>query len=207
MSSRTVTDQAGLDAALAESVERIYIDSPAGVWLSVVAWGGSHVVAWGSSHVEARGSSHVEAWESSHVVAWGSSHVEATACVAVHLHSASAEVSGGVIIDLTTLDLANLETWRGYIGADTLVDAKREQLVVGEVSSQRHPGRLNKSGLITIGCWAGSVEALRELAVADEWPSGASAATRSRVSPRLLACADLCEQQLAAWASVEAVAR
>lgn len=46
-----------------------------------------------------------------------------------------------------------------------------------------------------------------DAALADEWPSGANAATRSRFSPRLLACADLCEQQLAAWASVEAVAR
>jgi hypothetical protein len=83
--SVTVTTQAELDAALAVSEAVIYIESDAGLWLTiratdssrVVAWGSSHVEARGSSHVEARDSSHVEAWGSSHVVAWGSSHVEA----------------------------------------------------------------------------------------------------------------------------------
>src|SRR3990167_4446499 len=77
----------------------IYIDSPADIWISVLARGSSCVVARGSSHVEARGSScvvargssHVEAqdnspvepWVSSHVVARGSSPVEArgSSCV------------------------------------------------------------------------------------------------------------------------------
>ena len=156
MSPVTVTTQDELDAALTAGAETIYIQSDAGVWLSldsrgsshVVAWGSSHVVAWGSSHVEARGSSHVVAWDSSHVVArgsshveargsshveawgsshvvawgsshvvaWGSSHVEAGAYVAVHLYSTRVTLTGGVVIDLTTLDLTDRTTWLDYRG-------------------------------------------------------------------------------------------
>jgi hypothetical protein len=77
MIERTVTTQQELDKALADKADRIYIQSPEGVWIALRNSGSSHVEARGSSHVEARGSSHVEAWGSSHVVAWGSSHVEA----------------------------------------------------------------------------------------------------------------------------------
>ena len=107
----------------------------------VEAWGSSHVVARGSSHVVARGSSHVEAWESSHVVAWesshveawesshvvargsshveawGSSHVEAQPYVAVHLHSQRVTLSGGVVIDMTKLDLTVPAAWCDFHGA------------------------------------------------------------------------------------------
>ena len=101
MSIRIVTTQQQLDAALAEKVDTVYIESEAGVWLRlresdsahvvardsahvvardsahVVAWGSAHVVAWGSAHVEAWDSAHVEAWDSAHVVAWDSAHVVA----------------------------------------------------------------------------------------------------------------------------------
>jgi hypothetical protein len=84
--SVTVRTQTELDAALAADEATIYIESPAGVWLTlsksesahVVAWGSAHVVAWGSAHVQARGSAHVVASESAHVVAWGSAHVVAS---------------------------------------------------------------------------------------------------------------------------------
>ena len=82
----------------------------------VVARGSSHVVAWGSSHVEAWGSSHVVAWGSSHVEAWESSHVEAGTYVAVHLHSASVTLAGGVVIDMTEIDLGDPATWVDYHG-------------------------------------------------------------------------------------------
>jgi hypothetical protein len=93
----------------------------------VVAWGSSHVVAWDSSHVEAWGSSRVEAWDSSrvvargssHVEARGSSHVEASPYVAVHLHSQSVTLSGGVVIDLTTVDLTDTDTWLSYHGVSS----------------------------------------------------------------------------------------
>jgi hypothetical protein len=136
MSERTVKTQAGLDKALKESVNYIYIDSPEGVWITlrdydrdsshveawgsshVEAWGSSHVEAWGSSHVVARDSSHVVAWGSSHVEAWDSSHVEARPLVAVHLHSARAEVEGGVVIDITAIDQTDPQTWCDMQGAE-----------------------------------------------------------------------------------------
>jgi hypothetical protein len=65
-------------------------------------------VAWGSSRVEARGSSRVEARESS--------RVEAGNCAAVHLHSARATVKGGVLIDLTKIDLTDPAQWLDYHG-------------------------------------------------------------------------------------------
>ena len=100
----------------------------------VVAWDSSHVEAWGSSHVEARDSSHVVAWGSSHVEARDSSHVEAGAYTAVHLHSARAEVEGGVLIDLTTVDLGDPAVWCDFHGVTvedgqaTVYKAVRDEL-------------------------------------------------------------------------------
>jgi hypothetical protein len=90
-------------------------------------------VAWGSSRVEAWGSSRVEARESSSVVAWGSSRVEAseastvsafggnvkaTPLVAVHLHSATVDVKGGVIIDHTHVKDMDGAAWCEYHGVE-----------------------------------------------------------------------------------------
>jgi hypothetical protein len=115
----TVRTQAELDGAIADSAPVIYIESDAGVWLTVrdsgssyvvargsshvVAWGSSHVVAressrviaWGSSRVEARGSSHVEAWESSYVEARGSSRVVARGSSHVEAWESSHVVARG----------------------------------------------------------------------------------------------------------------
>ncbi len=137
--STTVTTQAELDAALA-SKATIYIDSPVGVWLtltysgsssvvargssrveardssSVVARDSSRVVAWDSSRVVARDSSSVVARDSSSVVAWDSSRVVAGKFTAVHLHSARATIKGGVLIDLTKLDLNDASVWLDYHG-------------------------------------------------------------------------------------------
>jgi hypothetical protein len=127
-----------------------------------VAWGSSHVVARDSSHVEARGSSHVEArdsshveardsshvvaWDSSHVVAWGSSHVEAWGSshvvawkyVAVHIHSGRATVEGGVVIDITALDLDTPTDWVDFHGVETI---DRELIVYKAVDSELKSGR------------------------------------------------------------------
>jgi hypothetical protein len=101
--SITVHTQAELDAAIKAGEPIIYIDSPAGVWLTLTKSGSSHVEARGSSHVEARGSSHVEAR--------GSSHVEAAPYVAVHLHSQRVTLSGGVVIDMTKVDGYDARQW------------------------------------------------------------------------------------------------
>jgi hypothetical protein len=136
----TVTTQSELDAALAANESPIYIESPEHVTLTLVARGSSHVEArdssrveargssrveaWDSSHVEARdssrvearGSSRVEAWDSSHVVARDSSHVVAGRFVAVHVHSQHVTVEGGVVIDLTAVDLTDPATWCEFHG-------------------------------------------------------------------------------------------
>jgi hypothetical protein len=192
MSTRTVTTQAELHAALAEHVDIITINSPRGVWLTishtgsatvrasgsatvrasgsatVEAWDSATVEAWDSATVrasgsatvrasgsatveawdsatvrasgsatvatvEASGSATVEAWDSATVEAWdsatvrasgsatvrasGSATVRASKWVAVHLFSARATVSGGVVIDVSALDLDDLATWTEYHGA------------------------------------------------------------------------------------------
>jgi hypothetical protein len=81
-----------------------------------VAWGSSRVEAWGSSRVEARGSSSVVARDSSRVEARDSSSVEAGKYVAVHLHSGRPKIEGGVVIDITQLDLDKHEDWADYHG-------------------------------------------------------------------------------------------
>ena len=45
--------------------------------------------------------------------------MEATPYVAVHLHSQSVTLTGGVIIDMTDIDLHNVEQWLTYHGVRT----------------------------------------------------------------------------------------
>ena len=164
----------------------------------VVAWDSSSVVAWESSRVEARESSRVEARDSS--------SVEAGRWVVVHLWSQRVTLTGtGHIIDMTAVDLADVDIWREYVGADRPADPDADHLVVGRVSSQDHEGRLERDGRITIGCWAGDVSGLRALAAGKRWPSRADAETRARFAPRLVAFADMCEAQIEAWSTSEAV--
>ena len=164
MSTRTVTTQAELDAALAKRVSTIIIDSPRGVWLTisdsgsatvrasgsatVEAWGSATVAASGSATVRAWDSATVEAWDSATVEAWdsatvrasgsatvrawGSATVEASKWVAVHLFSARATVSGGVVIDVSALDLDDLATWIAYHGATVTDGALTAYKAVGD---------------------------------------------------------------------------
>ena len=101
--SVTVTTQEQLDAALAANEPSIIIDSPAGVWLTLRETGSATVWASGSATVGA----------------YDSATVRARPYVAVHLHSARATVEGGVVIDLTALDLSDPATWADYHGATT----------------------------------------------------------------------------------------
>jgi hypothetical protein len=93
-----VTTQAELDAALDQPGDQIVIDSPAGVWLNVT--GSATVRAWGSATVRAS----------------GSATVRASAFVAVYLHGAKVTHEGGVVIDVSALDLDDAETWCAYHG-------------------------------------------------------------------------------------------
>ena len=116
-----VTTQAELDSALAAGAEGIIIASPAGVWLNVsgsatvAAFGSATVRASGSATVRASGSATVRAYGSATVTAYDSATVRATPHVAVHLHSASVDISGGVVIDVSKpiLDPAD---WCAYHG-------------------------------------------------------------------------------------------
>ena len=106
---------------------------------SVVARGSSRVVAWESSRVVAWESSSVEAWESSRVVAWESSRVVASKFVSVHLHSQKATVAGGVLIDLTKIDLTTSKDWLDYHGVKVNEDGRA--LLYKAVDNEWHTPR------------------------------------------------------------------
>ncbi|MFT4225339.1 hypothetical protein, partial [Micropruina sp.] len=83
---------------------------------TVRAWDSATVEASGSATVRAWDSATVRAWDSATVEAWDSATVEASPYVAVHLRSARAKVSGGVIIDIAALDLTDPQIWCDYHG-------------------------------------------------------------------------------------------
>ena len=193
---KRVTTQSQLDEALADGVVDLIVDAPNGDWLEIRHDG--LVRVWESSHVEAWESSHVEARESSHVVARGSSHVVAGRWTAVHLWSQRVTLTGdGHIIDMTAVDLTDVDLWREFTGAR--IDPGADELIVGHVSSQGHEGRMGRDGTIRIGCWQGTADGLRKLAAGKDWPSLADSEQRDRFRPRLLAFADLCDEQAKAW--------
>jgi hypothetical protein len=158
--STTVKTQAELDAALAKpGYTEIIIKSPAGVWLDVRGGGDKYIEASGSSTVTAYGSSTVRAYDSSTVTAsdsstvraygsstvraYGSSTVTASDYIAVHLHSAQATVTGGVVINVTELDRTDPETWAAYHGAELVAKPKKakELIVYKAVDKDLKSGR------------------------------------------------------------------
>jgi hypothetical protein len=140
MSNRTVTTQAELDKALADKIDWIDIKSPKGVWLEVTASGSATVTAFGSATVRAFGSATVTASDSATVTAsdsatvtasgsatvtasgsatvraYDSATVTATPLVAVHLHSATVSVTGGVVLDHSNLADFTAAQWCEYHG-------------------------------------------------------------------------------------------
>jgi hypothetical protein len=99
MSTRTVTTQAELHAALAEHVDIITINSPRGVWLTISHTGSATVRASGSATVEASGSATVEAWGSATVWASGSATVRASGSATVRASgSATVRASGSATV-------------------------------------------------------------------------------------------------------------
>jgi hypothetical protein len=89
---------------------------------TVQAYDSATVRASGSATVQASGSTTVWAYNSTTVQASGSATVRASSHVAVHLHSADVSLTGGVLIDHTTLDLAAPTIWANYHGAQFMDD-------------------------------------------------------------------------------------
>ena len=134
MSTRIVKSQAEFDQAMADGVTVIDIRSERGVWIYISDTGSASVRASGSASVRASGSASVSASDSASVrafgsasvrasgsasvSAFGSASVSATPHVAVHLHSKRVTHTGGVIIDITDLDLYDPATWADHTGAE-----------------------------------------------------------------------------------------
>ena len=78
---------------------------------TVLACGSATVWACDSATVEASDSATVRACDSATVQASGSATVEAAPYVAVHLFSARATVTGGVVIDIASLNQNDPRTW------------------------------------------------------------------------------------------------
>src|SRR6185312_14168612 len=99
---------------------------------SAELWGSSRAVLWGSSSAVLRGSSSAELWESSRAELRGSSSavlrgsysahayhnakINAAPLCAVFLHSSTADVSGGVILDHSNVDGMDGAAWCEYHG-------------------------------------------------------------------------------------------
>jgi hypothetical protein len=90
---------------------------------TVRAYGSATVTAYDSATVRAYGSATVRAYDSATVRAYGSATVTAGSHVAVHLHNKRVKVTGGVVIDVTDLDLDDPATWCAY-GAVEVADGK-----------------------------------------------------------------------------------
>ena len=78
---------------------------------TVKAWDDATVRACGRASVRAYDDATVMAWNRASVDAYGSATVKAGTCVPVHLHSKNVTHQGGVVIDMTTIDAKDPETW------------------------------------------------------------------------------------------------
>ena len=132
MATRTVTNQAELDKAIADKVDLISINSPAGIWLSItdlkssravlrgssraVLWESSRAELWESSRAELWGSSRAVLWESSSAHAYRNAKVTAAPLCAVFLHDSTVDVSGGVVLDHTGVKDMDGPAWCAYHG-------------------------------------------------------------------------------------------
>ena len=116
-----VKTQKELDAALAAGADRIVINSPHGVWLSVEASGSATVEAYDSATVEAYDSATVEAYGSATVRAYGSATVEAYDSATVRASdSATVEAYGSATVeayDSATVKAYDSATVKAYDSA------------------------------------------------------------------------------------------
>jgi hypothetical protein len=86
---------------------------------TVRAYDSATVRAYDSATVRAYDSATVRAYGSATVRAYGSATVTASKYVAVHLHSKKVKLTGGVVIDVTDIDLSDRATWLDYHGIRT----------------------------------------------------------------------------------------
>lgn len=77
----------------------------------VRAWGNSIISAYDHATVSAGDHATVMACGRAYVDAYGSATVKAGICVPVRVYSKTVTCQGGVIIDMTTIDANNPETW------------------------------------------------------------------------------------------------
>lgn len=134
-----VRSQQELDRALADGVEDVVINSPSGVVLRV---GGESCVRVGDSATIQR------VGDSATIHAYGGTVIDASRYVAIHLHSARANVSGGTIIDLTSLDMSDPLTWCEYHGVPV---SDGVALVVKCVDGDLMAGQNHKPTMYPIG--------------------------------------------------------
>ena len=80
-------------------------------YVSVTAYDDATVKACDCATVTAGDNSTIRAWNRASVDAYGSATVKAGTCVPVHVHSKNITHQGGVIIDMTTIDANDPETW------------------------------------------------------------------------------------------------
>ena len=128
MTAMHVCTQEELDEALAEpKCHEVVIRSPRGVWLKirdsrgkavevlgdamVKVSGDTRVTAFGDAVVDVSGNVTVRAFENATVNAFDNATVRACDCVPVHVNSKNVTHQGGVIIDMTTIDANDPETW------------------------------------------------------------------------------------------------
>ena len=78
---------------------------------TVKAWGDATVMACARASVMAYDDATVMAWDRATVTAFGDATVKAGTCVPVRVHSKNVTHQGGVIIDMTTIDAKDPETW------------------------------------------------------------------------------------------------
>jgi len=126
----------------------------AGGSATVQAWGSATVQAWDSATVQAEDSATVQAGDSATVQAWGSATVRAGTLAVVRRFSPEVTITGGIVIDHTTINESDPTTWAGihlaHTDADmvTLYKALDGDLVSGK---GYRPVQWDTSGEVTCG--------------------------------------------------------
>ena len=106
-------------AVLRESSRAVLWESSSAVLRessSAVLWGSSRAVLWGSSRAVLWESSSAVLWESSSAHAYAKSKVKASPLCAVFMHESTVDISGGVVIDHSSIGDMDGPAWCEYYG-------------------------------------------------------------------------------------------